>query len=128
MAAWKQRQIMVQGGVCPVSGVAFDRKNMTDAVIDHDHNTGEIRGVLTRSANAVEGKVKSAVARWGGCGEDYAKIIPYLRRLIAYLESPGTGLIYPMHKTPEERAEEAKQKRRVRAVQKRAAQRVKEVQ
>lgn len=129
MTAWKQRHVqLVQGGVCPLSLRRFDRKDSADWVIDHDHTTGEIRGVLYRSANAVEGKVKNAVARWGGTGEDYSLVIPYLERLIAYLKSPGTGLMYPMHKTPEELEAAAKQKRRVRAVQKRAAARVKEEQ
>lgn len=110
--AWKLRQIKNQGGVCPVSGKAFDIHKLADAVVDHDHITGEIRGVLTRSANAVEGKVKNAVARWGGTGEDYSKIIPYLKRLVAYLEQPGTGFMYPMHKTPDEKREAASKARR----------------
>ena len=72
---------------------------------------------MYRSANAVEGKVKNAVARWGGTGEDYSQILPYLKRLVAYLEQPGTGLIYPMHKT----AEEQKDARALRAKEQRAA-------
>lgn len=103
MNAWKIRKAQEQGGVCPLSLVPFDLKNTKDMVIDHDHITGEIRGVLSRSGNAVEGKVKAAVARWGGCGEDYSKIIPYLKRLIEYLEQPGTGLMYHTHLTPEEK-------------------------
>lgn len=104
MASWKIRYVQeVQGGVCPLSLRKFDRANAQDWCIDHDHLTGEIRGVLYRSANAVEGKVKNAVARWGGTGEDYSKIIPYLKRLIEYLEKPGTGYMYPTHKTPDER-------------------------
>lgn len=117
MSTWKARQIQAQGGICPVSGRPFDPKNLKDAVIDHDHITGEIRGVLLRSANAVEGKVKNAVARWGGTGEDYTKIIPYLERLLAYLKAPGTGMIYPMHKTDEEKREARNARvRKVRAV------------
>lgn len=120
MNSWKARQIKEQGGVCPVSGRPFDPHNMQDAVIDHDHVTGEIRGVLLRSANAVEGKVKNAVARWGGTGEDYSKVIPYLKRLVAYLERPGTGLVYPMHKTKEDRMEAQRAKARERAAEVRA--------
>ena len=123
MAAWKQRQIGLQGGRCPVSGVIFDMHNLKDAVIDHDHVTGQIRGVLTRSANAVEGKVKSAVARWGGCGEDYSKIIPYLERLLVYLKGEPLPYIYPTHETPEEKAAKARQKARVKQAARRATQR-----
>ena len=114
------RQIKNQGGLCPVSGRAFDPANLKDAVVDHDHVTGEIRGVLLRSANAVEGKVKNAVARWGGTGEDYAKIIPYLKRLIEYLERPGTGFMYPMHKTPDEKRDASLKKKREAAAALRA--------
>jgi hypothetical protein len=103
MPSWKARKVMEQGGVCPVSLKPFDPKNMKDAVIDHDHITGEIRGVLSRSANAVEGKVLSAVARWGGCGMDYDTVLPYLKRLIAYLEQPGCGLVYHTHLTEDEK-------------------------
>ena len=101
--AWKMRQAKEQGGVCPLSLTAFDPRNTKDMVIDHNHLTGEIRGVLSRSGNAVEGKVKNAVARWGGCGEDYDKIIAYLERLIEYLKQPGTGLMYHTHLTPDEK-------------------------
>lgn len=104
MTSWKLRHIQeVQGGVCPVSLRKFNRAEVKDWCIDHDHITGEIRGVLYRSANAVEGKVKNAVARWGGTGEDYSKIIPYLERVIAYLKQPGTGMMYAMHKTEDEK-------------------------
>lgn len=103
MNAWKMRKAQEQGGVCPLSLVPFDPKNTKDMVIDHCHITGEIRGVLSRSGNAVEGKVKNAVARWGGTGEDYEKIIAYLERLIVYLKQPGTGLMYHTHLTPDEK-------------------------
>lgn len=94
---------------------------MKNAVIDHDHETGRIRGVLSRSANAVEGKVKNAVARWGGTGEDYTKIIPYLERLLVYLKQQATPYIYPFHKTDDEkRLDRNKAAREARA--KRAAQ------
>lgn len=100
---FKVRLVKGADWVCPVSLKPFEASNLKDAVVDHDHTTGEIRGVLHRSANAVEGKVLSAVARWGGCTEDYSKVIPYLKRLIAYLERPGTGIIYPFHKTTDEK-------------------------
>lgn len=104
MRAWAARHLKTeQGGNCPVCGEAIDLTIKGEGVIDHDHVSGEIRGVLHRSCNAVEGKVKNAVARWGGTGEDYSKIIPYLEGLVAYLRQPGTGLIYPMHKTPDEK-------------------------
>lgn len=120
MKAWKVKQIRAQGGVCPLSLRPFDLRNLKDAVVDHDHQTGLIRGVLSRSGNAVEGKVKNAVARWGGVGEDYPRVIAYLKRLITYLEQEPTPYIYPTHKTADElRLERNKKAREARA--KRAA-------
>lgn len=101
--SFKLALVKRQNWTCPVSLKVFDPGNLKDAVVDHDHITGEIRGVLHRSSNAVEGKVLSAVARWGGQTEDYSKVIPYLERLIEYLKKPGTGVMYPLHKTTEEK-------------------------
>ncbi len=101
--AYKLRLVQEQKWTCPVSLKRFEPDNLKDAVVDHDHTTGEIRGVLHRSANAVEGKVFSAVGRWGGVGMQYTEVLAYLERLITYLESPGKGVVYPLHKTPEEK-------------------------
>lgn len=116
--AYKLKLVQEQNWTCPVSLKKFEPDNLKDAVVDHDHITGEIRGVLHRSSNAVEGKVFSAVGRWGGVGMQYAEALPYLKRLVAYLEAPGKGVIYPLHKTDEEKrvtrnakAKEARAKR-----------------
>lgn len=101
--AYKLALVKAQGWTCPVSLKRFDPENLKDAVVDHNHSTGEIRGCLHRSANAVEGKVFSAVGRWGGVGMDYSEALPYLKRLVAYLEAPGKGVLYPLHKTEDER-------------------------
>lgn len=129
MRAWAYRHLQtVQNGVCPLCHLPIDMKIKGEGVIDHDHDTGRIRGVLHRSCNSAEGKVSNAAARWGAKSSAYPDIIKFLEATVAYLKMEPTCMIYPMHKTPEEKAEAAKQKRRVRAVQKRAAQRVKEVQ
>lgn len=125
MLAFKKQQIIKQGWRCPLTGKRFDPAKLEDAVIDHDHITGEIRGILSRSGNAAEGKVKNAVARWGGTGENYPAVIAFLKRMIAYLEAPGTGLMYPFHKTEDEKrldrnkkAREARAKRQAAAAMK----------
>lgn len=132
LRAWAQAYAQKhQGGICPITERPIDftvRGPKSDYVVDHCHITGEIRGVLTRGANGMEGKVFNAVARWGGVGMDKAEVLRLLKNLVAYYERPGTGLMYPTHKTPEERAVATRAKRRTQAAARRAATKVKELQ
>lgn len=109
-----------QGGLCPLCGKPIDLTIAREGVVDHDHHTGEVRGVLHRGCNGAEGKVANSVGRWAGTGMDYAKIIPWLENLLAYLKRDGTGWMYPTHKTAEEKALAAKLKRRTVTAQKKA--------
>ena len=114
----------VQGGLCPLCGKPIDYSIALEAVVDHNHDTGEIRGVLHRSCNAAEGKVSNAAGRWGAKSTSYADIIPFLENLVSYLKGTGTGLIYPGHKTPEEAAEAKRVKRNKAAAVRRASAKV----
>lgn len=113
-----------QGGLCPLCGKPIDYSIPREAVVDHDHDTGEIRGVLHRSCNAAEGKVSNAAGRWGAKSTSYADIVPFLENLVQYLKSTGTGLMYPGHKSPEEAAEAKRVKRNKAAAVRRAAAKV----
>lgn len=132
MRPWAQSHLQrEQGGRCPLCNEPINMQvlgNKSEYVVDHDHDTGEIRGVLCRGCNGAEGKIANAAGRWAGLGMDYAKIVPWLKRLVAYLERPGTGLMYPLHKTAEEKAEATRAKRRVAAATRRATARVKQMQ
>lgn len=103
MLSWKARQVKAQGGLCPLCELPIDLKIKGEGAIDHDHDSGEIRGVLHRSCNAAEGKVANAAGRWGAKSMDYAVLVPWLKRLIAYLEQPGLGLVYHTHLTEDEK-------------------------
>ena len=125
MASWKARHLKeVQGGLCPLCCKPIDLKIKGEGVIDHDHDTGRIRGVLHRSCNAAEGKVSNAAGRWGAKSTSYADIVPFLENLVQYLKSTGTGLMYPGHKSPEEAAEAKRVKRNKAAAVRRAAAKV----
>jgi hypothetical protein len=104
--------LMDQGGVCPLCFLPIDLKIKGEGVLDHDHDTGQIRGVLHRSCNAAEGKISNAAARWGAKSADYAAIIPYLERVVEYLKKPASRFIYPLHKTAEEKQDDRNRKAR----------------
>ena len=118
MRSWAIRHLKtVQNGLCPMCKKPIDMTIKGEGVIDHDHDTGQVRGVLHRSCNAAEGKIANAAARWGAKSGKYQDILEYLRSTIAYLEQPATNYIYPMHKSPEEK----KDARSLKLKQRRAA-------
>lgn len=128
MDSWKRRQLEAQGGCCPLCKLPIDLRVKGEGVVDHNHDTGEIRGILHRSCNAAEGKVANAAGRWGAKSTKYEDIIPYLENIVHYLKTAGTGLIYHNHKTPEEKAQADKLKARQRAAKSRAKRAVRGVQ
>lgn len=121
MRSWVARHLStVQGNLCPLCNKHIDLKLKGEGVIDHDHDTGEIRGVLHRSCNAAEGKISNAAARWGAKSSSYADVIAYLERIVQYLRQPGAGMIYPMHKTPDEKKDATNAKARARRAEAKA--------
>lgn len=120
-----------QNGICPLCGekISVVTKGIgSDYALDHDHNTGEIRGVLHRGCNSAEGKVRSAVIRWGKCGNNEDKIVEWIINLGKYLQdvkdgTRSTGIMYPNHKTPEQKAAADKVKRNKAAAVARAKKR-----
>jgi hypothetical protein len=127
MDTWKRKHLReVQGGCCPLCGDPIDLSVKGEGVIDHNHDTGEIRGVLHRSCNAAEGKVANAIGRWGSKDTSYSAIIAFAMRLVKYWMLPGTGLLYYSHKSPAEKALATKLKARKRAAESRARKIVRE--
>lgn len=124
-----------QGGLCPICGEKIEVKTQgrgSDYALDHCHATGEVRGVLHRACNSAEGKIRHAVSRWGGCGNDEAKIVAFIIALGQYLQDfkegkRSTGLMYPNHKTPEQVNEAARVKRNKQAAARRAKDRAKKL-
>lgn len=74
---------------CPILP---DRRS--DWVVDHDHRTGMVRGVISRVGNSLLGKVENFLARRVGAKpKDFPKI---LRNLADYLERGNTDVLHPV--------------------------------
>lgn len=112
---WMLKQLKQQGGLCPLCQKEIDISKDREGVIDHDHATGECRGILHRSCNAAEGKVRHAVVCWGTKTSDPDAVAEFLANLANYLVQPGLGIIYAQHQTPEEKklAAVARRKRKL---------------
>lgn len=97
--AFKLEQLKAQKGRCPLTGRAV---TMATGVIDHDHDTGRIRAILTNGVNRAEGIINGAMNRWAGLLTKEEKI-QFLRNLAYYYEKEPLPYIYPTHKTDDER-------------------------
>lgn len=119
-----------QGGLCALTKRPIDptatRGSASSMVLDHDHLTGRIRGVLSRGANGAEGKVYNAVARWAGYGmQDKEGILQFLENMVAYLRKEPYDLLYYTHRSPEELAQAQKLKARKARARRKARETIK---
>lgn len=74
---------------CPILDV---RTN--DWVVDHDHKTGMVRGVISRVGNSLIGKIENFLKSRGGQKEqDFPKI---LRNIADYLEREQLDVLHPV--------------------------------
>lgn len=102
-----------QEGKCPICGKTIDLTtagHKSDYVVDHNHLNGLVRGVLCRGCNGALGKMQAAIARWGKTGYNYDKIIEFMEKAISYYRKDPYPVIYPDHKTEEEKLQIKKQK------------------
>lgn len=103
-----------QGRRCALSGMPLA---LADAVVDHCHKTGEVRGVLHRGVNSMLGKIENH-RKIAGLSDDVA-LAKMLAGVVHYLcrQHDYAGVRYPTHKD----AEEKRVSRNLKARKKRAA-------
>lgn len=88
-----------QDAICPLCHTKLTSSN---SCLDHDHTTGAIRGVLCRNCNGIEGKIKSLVRRASrSIGDDVW--LDNLREYRKHHSIDRTNLVYPTHKTEQEK-------------------------
>lgn len=101
LKAVRQDFVDKQGGRCAICYCPLPNDA---AVMDHDHKTGYLRAALCRNCNGIEGKIKNLCNR----GKRQFDQLWYIKRILDYWEThdvdkPEHGLMYPTHKTADEK-------------------------
>lgn len=92
----RERQTVAQGGRCAICSLPLKR-----ACLDHDHDTGAVRGTCCSGCNALLGKVENNYKRYG-----VQSIAAFCAGVAAYLNKHSvniTGYLHPTYKTEDEK-------------------------
>lgn len=76
---------------------------LTDAVLDHCHTTGAVRGTAHRSCNALLGKVENNAARFGLPRDRMPAFLQGVGKYLLLHKTNITGMLHPTHKTEDEK-------------------------
>lgn len=77
----------------PISCPILDIKTQ-DWVLDHDHQTGMVRGVISRQANSLLGKVENFYLKM--CKGEKEDLPNTLEAMAAYLEQETLDVLHPV--------------------------------
>jgi hypothetical protein len=97
----RKKLLNEQNGCCAICKRSFSltlnaRGTALVACVDHDHQTGYVRGVLCAGCNGLEGKLRGLQRRAGLSQIDLAD---WAAALADYLRQEQTNLIHPAHGT-----------------------------
>lgn len=114
---WREQIWLAQGKRCALSGYTIA---LEDAVADHDHKTGALRGVLHRGVNALLGHLENNHKRYG---VPHPMMVAAMQNVGEYLSRGQEGAhLYPTFRTEEEKRQRRnKLARQRRAVKKEEA-------
>lgn len=105
VAEHREKLLLQQEHLCALCG----EKIVDDAVLDHCHKTGKIRKVLHRGCNALLGKIENNMPR---NKVSMARLERFAMNLYRYIDRQYADILHPTHKTPEEKKECIKRKRK----------------
>jgi hypothetical protein len=107
VADYRNQLLAIQNHMCCLCNEIIEDGK---AVLDHDHRTGHVRGVLHRGCNAMEGVLINNMARnlmtW-------ARLQELFRNIEAY-QAQQQPVLHPTHRTPEERKTRARKRAKSR--------------
>lgn len=115
MPAFRKQVWEAQGKRCKLCGQPLA---LADAVMDHNHTTGECRGVLHRGCNSMLGKIENhmRIAKLTSA----LALTQFLHGVVPYMHSDGLGVLYPTHRTEEDKRLRANKLARARRAAKKA--------
>ena len=99
-----------QNGKCGICGEPCGPGKAKTAALDHDHDTGYVRGVLCINCNGIEGKIRSLVRRMGRHLDKYAAIRAVSAYWLEHKEPKFGGVFHHTHKTEDEKRLERNKK------------------
>lgn len=110
LKAWREASLAAQANACALCTLPITAAD--PAVADHDHATGQLRGVLHRSCNALLGNIENNRKRYGI--RSLGQLASMLRNVVAYisLRRADDTPLYPTHRTDDEKRERRNKKAR----------------
>jgi hypothetical protein len=95
----KAKILALQNGKC---GLCPKEPLLTEAVLDHCHLTGQVRGVLCTNCNGMEGKIANAARRSTYGGRSHTAQ-DFIRALLVYWNKPLYPVLYATVRTTDEK-------------------------
>ena len=86
LAKWREEN---KPHICPILGTPI-----INPVVDHDHKTGEVRGVIDNNANSLLGVCERKFFSY--CAGKPEQLPQVLRNMASYLEKKETGIMHPV--------------------------------
>jgi len=91
--AYRLKLLKKQGYFCPLCGFKIE---ISQATLDHCHESGHVRAVLHRNCNQIEGRIKSWVRRAG----KHIEPVAFLEAILAHWTEEYNHLpLHPNHRT-----------------------------